>query len=73
MGGLDTLGVNKDTWKHLWPALAFLIPLAAFFWPDDFFSEIFFGSVKRAQAQRIGLLGDIVAVIFSPFTKVVAC
>jgi hypothetical protein len=69
-GGLESFPIHKDRLKHLWPALAFLLPLLMFFCPYPPLSQLFFGDVKRAYEQRMGLLSDIIAVLISPFSRV---
>lgn len=69
-GGLESLNVERDKIKHLWPAMAFLVPLFAFFCPYDSITSFYFGNVKRAYEQRMGLVSDVIAVLLSPFSKV---
>jgi hypothetical protein len=69
-GGLESFPIDEDQLKHLWPALAFLVPLSLFFCPYGSISQYFFGDVKRAYEQRMGLVSDIAAVLVSPLSQV---
>jgi hypothetical protein len=69
-GGFDSIHIHRDQLKHLWPALAFLVPLFSFFCPYNSITQFYFGNVKRAYEQRTGLVSEIVAVLFSPFSHV---
>ncbi len=69
-GGLEGLGFERDHIKHLWPLLAFVVPLFMFFCPYNSITGLFFGDIKRAYQQRMGLISDLLAVIFSPLSKV---
>lgn len=69
-GGLEVLNVPKDKLKHLWPALAFLFPLFMFFCPYESITQIFFGDARRSYTQRMGLVSNLIAVLFSPLSKV---
>jgi len=68
-GGLEALGTGQRKIKHLWPALAFLLPLSIFFCPYDPLTRPFYGSSKRGYQQRVGLVKDLLAVLFSPFSR----
>jgi hypothetical protein len=69
-GGFDSIHIHRDQLKHLWPALAFLVPLFSFFCPYDSITQFYFGNVKRAYEQRTGLVSEIIAVLLSPFSHV---
>jgi hypothetical protein len=61
---------EKNQTKHIWPFLAFIIPLVLFFYPNDKFTQPFFGVDRNGFKQRIGLLWNVLAVLASPFTEV---
>ena len=56
--------------RHLWPFLAFILPVILFFTPNDKLTQPFFGVDRNGYKQRIGLIYNIFAVILSPFTEV---
>lgn len=69
-GGFESIHIPRDRLKHLWPALAFLVPLFSFFCPYDSITQFYYGNVKRAYQQRTGLVSEIFAVLLSPFSHV---
>jgi hypothetical protein len=56
--------------KHLWPALAILIPFVLFMCPCDELTNICFGVRKNGFKQRFGLMKEIGAVLVSPLSRV---
>eukprot|EP01038_Epipyxis_sp_PR26KG_P012138 gene12138-16250_t len=69
-GGLDGGIIERETLKHIWPALAFFIPLIIFICPLDYLTEPFFGVKLNSFNQRWCLLQEIGAVFLSPFSQV---
>ena len=69
-GGLEGLNIPRDKVKHLWPLLAFILPLFMFFCPYESITQLFFGDARRSYTQRMGLVSNLIAVLFSPLSKV---
>lgn len=61
---------ERDQLKHMWPFLAFFLPLALFFFPNDKLTQPIFGVDRNGFKQRIGLASNVLAVLVSPFSAV---
>lgn len=68
----DTSVHNNDHYylRHLWPALAFLLPTLIFICPFDFLTILCYGVKKNGFKQRWGLIKEIAFVLISPFSEV---
>lgn len=67
LGGLEM--IHGEQLKHVWPMLAFVLPLLLFFCPYDNITHVCFGVRRHGFSQRWYLLGEIAAVLAAPFTK----
>jgi len=68
-GGLDEIPfLNQSFLKHLWPALAFFVPVFLFFCPTDSLTESCFGVIRNGFRQRLDLVKEMGAVFASPFS-----
>lgn len=68
-GGLDGLPFGRERLKHLWPALAFFVPLLLYLCPYDRFTAPVFGVYKHGFSQRFMLLKELAATLASPFSE----
>lgn len=69
-GGLEGFVHVDPNIKHIFPMLAFAIPALLFFCPYDTWTKLCFGVTSRGYTQRIGMLRQLTAVLWSPFTEV---
>lgn len=67
-GGFDDLA-DRNVLKHLWPALAFFLPVVLFLCPIDTLTEPVFGVKIHGFSQRADLLSELFAVLRSPFSS----
>lgn len=65
-GGLDF--IELPNLKHLFPALAVLLPALLFLCPIDSVTSICYGVKQHGALQRYHLLQSIGAVLLSPYT-----
>jgi hypothetical protein len=56
--------------KHVWPALAVIVPTFLFVCPWDDLTKTCFGVGRNGFKQRWGLIQETGAVLISPFSKV---
>lgn len=66
-------GLLQNTWlsgisKHVFPALALMIPTAMFLWPIDKHTHVCYGVDQNGASQRYNLLKQLGAVLMAPLT-----
>ena len=60
---------HVNSLKHIWPALAAVLPVVLFVCPSDRLVSVCFGSQSHGYQQRLGLIREIFAVVRTPFTE----